>query len=70
EDGCKVGGFGSAVLEAANAENYKGRMEILGYKDSFYEQGTREEILAEAGLDAEGIYKSCLVLIDVFKPLP
>jgi len=58
EDGCKIGGFGSAVLEFANELNYRGTFKILGIADNFVEHGTTEELYQLTGLDYESIKKS------------
>ncbi len=55
EDGCKIGGFGSAVLDQANALNYQGTIKVLGIDDTFVQQGTVEELYDICGLDAEAI---------------
>lgn len=51
EDGCKMGGFGSAVLEHANTMNYSGKMIILGINDRFLEHGTTAELFELTELD-------------------
>ncbi len=58
EDGCKLGGFGSAVLEYANELKYQGNFKILGIADTFIEHGTTEELYQLTGLDFESIKKS------------
>lgn len=40
EDGTKIGGFGSGVLEYATANNFVKKIEILGIPDIFIEHGT------------------------------
>jgi 1-deoxy-D-xylulose-5-phosphate synthase len=56
EEGTLEGGFGSAVLEAANSASLDTRHIIrLGLPDQFIEHGERGELLAELGLDAAGI---------------
>ena len=56
EEGTLEGGFGSAVLEAANAAGIDTRNVIrLGIPDRFIEHGERGELLADLGLDAVGI---------------
>ncbi len=55
-----MGGFGSAVLEAAcDAHLDAGRIRRLGITDQFIEHGTRDELLADLGLDADGIAQAC-----------
>jgi 1-deoxy-D-xylulose-5-phosphate synthase len=56
EEGTLEGGFGSAVLEAANAAGLDTRNIIrLGLPDRFIEHGERGELLADLGLDVSGI---------------
>jgi 1-deoxy-D-xylulose-5-phosphate synthase len=56
EEGTLEGGFGSAVLEAANGAGLETRNIVrLGLPDRFVEHGERGELLAEVGLDEEGI---------------
>jgi 1-deoxy-D-xylulose-5-phosphate synthase len=60
EEGVLMGGFGSAVLEAAsNAGLDAGHVRRLGIPDQFIEHGGRSELLADLGLDAAGIVRSC-----------
>ncbi|MDZ4774395.1 MAG: 1-deoxy-D-xylulose-5-phosphate synthase [Planctomycetota bacterium] len=57
EEHQRAGGFGSAVLEALNALPIQGaRVRVLAIPDRFIDhKTTREEQLAECGLDADGI---------------
>jgi 1-deoxy-D-xylulose-5-phosphate synthase len=56
EEGTLHGGFGSAVLEAANAAGLDARnVTRLGIPDRFIEHAERGELLAELGLDAKGL---------------
>jgi 1-deoxy-D-xylulose-5-phosphate synthase len=56
EEGTLEGGFGSAVLEAANSAGLDTRhIARLGLPDQFVEHGERAELLAELGLDVSGI---------------
>ena len=57
EDGCKMGGFGSAILEHANAMNYSGKTIILGINDRFLEHGTTDELYELTELDYISIKK-------------
>ena len=58
EDGCIAGGFGSAVVEYANAHGCKCRITTLGIPDRFIEHGSVDELHAECGMDEEGIEKA------------
>jgi 1-deoxy-D-xylulose-5-phosphate synthase len=56
EEGTLEGGFGSALLEAANAAGLDTRHVIrLGLPDRFVEHAERGELLADLGLDPAGI---------------
>ena len=56
EEGCLMGGFGSAVLEAANdAGLTTAHVRRLGLPDRFVLHAERDEQLAEVGLDVDGI---------------
>jgi 1-deoxy-D-xylulose-5-phosphate synthase len=55
EDGCKMGGFGSAVLEYYNEKGYKPQVEILGIPDYVIEHAKPEEQYAECGYDTASI---------------
>ncbi len=56
EEGTLEGGFGSALLEAANSAGLDARNVIrLGIPDRFVEHAERGELLAELGLDVNGI---------------
>ena len=56
EEGTLEGGFGSAVLEAANAAGLETRHIVRkGYPDRFIEHGDRNELLEDLGLDAHGL---------------
>ena len=67
EDGTIIGGFGSAVLEFANANNYKNKIEILGIKDQFSEHGTISELKLINEIDEKSIQKKLTDLILSFK---
>jgi len=58
EDGVVKGGFGSAVLEFMNENQYKADVRLLGVPDTFIEHGTIEELQKECGFDFKGIYKN------------
>ncbi|MEK7369585.1 MAG: 1-deoxy-D-xylulose-5-phosphate synthase [Planctomycetota bacterium] len=56
EDHALAGGFGSAVLEMLSDEGADVRkIRRLGIPDKFIEQGSREELLRDLGLDEDGI---------------
>ena len=60
EEGAKMGGFGSAFLEAAVAERLDTRLvHTLGLPDEFINHGDRSDLLDEHGLSPEAIAKTC-----------
>ena len=63
EDGTIVGGFGSAVLEFANANDFDSKIEILGIGDTFTEHGNINELKAIHNIDEEGLKLRLLQLI-------
>jgi 1-deoxy-D-xylulose-5-phosphate synthase len=58
EEGCVMGGAGSAVLEALQAEGLQLPVLQLGLPDQFIEHGDPAKLLAMLGLDAVGIERS------------
>ena len=59
EEGTIEGGFGSAVLEAANTAGVDAKNVLrLGIPDRFIEHGERAELFADLGLDVAGICNS------------
>ena len=66
EEGCLMGGFGSAVLEAANEAGLNtSHVRRLGLPDTFVLHAERDEQLAEVGLDLDGITESAVELARV-----
>ena len=55
EEGCVMGGAGSAVMEALHAAGLATPVLALGLPDSFIEHGDPAKLLALNGLDADGI---------------
>jgi 1-deoxy-D-xylulose-5-phosphate synthase len=61
EESTLNGGFGSAVLEAANDAGFDTRLiRRLGIPDRFIEHGERDELLADLGLDVDGLVAAAL----------
>jgi 1-deoxy-D-xylulose-5-phosphate synthase len=58
EDGCLMGGFGSAVLEFMADRGYKAEVVRLGIPDDYIHHGTQEELWAACGFDASSIAAS------------
>ncbi|CAH0280183.1 1-deoxy-D-xylulose-5-phosphate synthase [Stenotrophomonas lactitubi] len=60
EDNVVAGGAGSAVAELLNAEDVLRPILHLGLPDAFQHHASREDLLAEAGIDATGIRAALL----------
>jgi 1-deoxy-D-xylulose-5-phosphate synthase len=55
EDGCLMGGFGSAVLEFMVDQKYQAEVLRLGIPDEYIHHGTQEELWADCGFDTQSI---------------
>jgi 1-deoxy-D-xylulose-5-phosphate synthase len=55
EEGCRMGGAGSAVLEALQDAGLQRSVLVLGLDDTFTEHGDPAHLMALQGLDAQGI---------------
>lgn len=60
EDNVIAGGAGSAVAELLNAEGVLRHVLHLGLPDAYQHHASREDLLAEAGIDAAGIRSAIL----------
>jgi 1-deoxy-D-xylulose-5-phosphate synthase len=60
EDNVVMGGAGSAVAELLSSENIVLPIMHLGLPDSYQEHASREQLLAEAGLDADSIHNAIM----------
>lgn len=58
EDGCIMGGAGSAVLEYLSQRGHDIPTLLLGYPDRFIDHGEQKQLNKEVGLDADGIEQS------------
>jgi 1-deoxy-D-xylulose-5-phosphate synthase len=58
EDNVKSGGAGSGVNEVLVAQHHTVPVLNLGLPDHFVEHGTREELLAQIGLDTAGVLRT------------
>jgi 1-deoxy-D-xylulose-5-phosphate synthase len=60
EEGARMGGFGSAFIEAAVDARLDTRaIRILALPDEFIEHGDRNDLLATFGLDPQAIAQAC-----------
>ncbi len=67
EDGCKLGGFGSAILEFANENKVANNITILGIDDVFLGQGTAHELREMAHIGPAAIKKQLMLLLNAKK---
>jgi 1-deoxy-D-xylulose-5-phosphate synthase len=58
EEGCVMGGVGSACLERLATVDHSPPVLQLGFSDRFIEHGAPEQLLSMCGLDAPGITRS------------
>lgn len=58
EDGVRMGGMGTAVLEFMNDHRYQAGIERLGLPDEFVEHGSVSDLYRICGIDEEGIYQT------------
>jgi 1-deoxy-D-xylulose-5-phosphate synthase len=63
EEGCKMGGFGSAVLEALSDAGVNVKTKILGLPDWYIEQGPQDLLRERYGLTTDGITRSIKELV-------
>ena len=69
EDGIATGGFGGAVTELLASEGVNVPVRRLGLPDRFIEHGAPAKLLAQFGLDAEGIAAAALEMVPASKAL-
>ncbi|WKN32993.1 1-deoxy-D-xylulose-5-phosphate synthase [Porifericola rhodea] len=65
EDGCLMGGFGSAVLEFMADHAYNAQVKRLGIPDRIVEHGEQIELHRECGYDPDGIAQQVRAMQDV-----
>lgn len=60
EDGCRTGGFGTAVMEWMNDKGFNTHITRLGLPDKFIEHGTVDQLYHIVGLDIDSIKQTIL----------
>jgi len=65
EDGCIMGGFGSAIIEFMVDQKYQSEVVRLGIPDEYIHHGTQEELWDECGFDAAAIIKTIEKLVSI-----
>lgn len=63
EDGCIMGGMGSAILEFMADNGYSAQVIRLGIPDKYIHHGTPAELYADCGFDSNGIAQSVRTII-------
>ncbi len=66
EDGGKIGGFGSAVLEYANFVRATNSIDVLGIDDVFIEHGTVKELHEIAKIDSDSIKTHIISVLNTY----
>jgi 1-deoxy-D-xylulose-5-phosphate synthase len=67
EDGCLMGGFGSAVLEFMVDQKYTAEIVRLGIPDEYIHHGTQEELWADCGFNKGAIVKTVSKMLSIQK---
>lgn len=65
EDGCVMGGFGSAVIEFMVDQKYASEVVRLGIPDEYIHHGTQEELWADCGFDSKAIVKKVAETLNI-----
>lgn len=69
EDGCLMGGFGSAVLEWMMDHEYQAQVKRLGIPDEVVEHGEQIELHRACGFDPDGIADAVRSMSEVAKSI-
>ncbi|OFY83457.1 MAG: 1-deoxy-D-xylulose-5-phosphate synthase [Bacteroidetes bacterium RIFCSPLOWO2_12_FULL_35_15] len=67
EDGCIMGGMGSAVIEFMSDHNYSAHIKRLGIPDRFIEHGEQAELYIECAFDTQSIIQTAVLMVGVKK---
>ena len=65
EDGCLMGGFGSAIIEFMVDQKYNSEIVRLGIPDEYVHHGTQEELWEDCGFDAKAIVKAVEKMLSI-----
>lgn len=65
EDGCVMGGFGSAVIEFMADQKYQADLTRLGIPDKYIHHGTQKELWSDCGFDAKGIVNTVIKTLSI-----
>ncbi|MDC1202820.1 1-deoxy-D-xylulose-5-phosphate synthase [Crocinitomicaceae bacterium] len=67
EDGCVMGGFGSAVVEFMTDQKYQAEVIRLGIPDQYIHHGTQKELWSDCGYDTKGIVDNVIKTLSLSK---
>ncbi len=67
EDGSKIGGFGSSILEFANETNNYTPITIMGITDNFIEHGSTEELYKLSKIDQTSLKNQINTILNAFE---
>ncbi len=65
EDGCLMGGFGSAIIEFMVDQKYNSEIVRLGIPDEYVHHGTQEELWEDCGFDVKAIVKAVEKMLSI-----
>ena len=65
EDGCLMGGFGSAVVEFMIDQKYNSEIVRLGIPDEYIHHGTQDELWEDCGFDKKAILKTIKKMLSI-----
>ena len=65
EDGCVIGGMGSAIIEFMVDHGYSAQVKRLGIPDEYIEHGTQGELHAECNYDKAAILSSVKSMVNI-----
>lgn len=68
EDGCLMGGFGSAVIEFMADQKYSAEVVRLGIPDHYVHHGTQQELWADCGFDKNAIVNNVKSMLHLVIP--
>jgi len=67
EDGCVMGGFGSAVVEFMTDQKYQAEVIRLGIPDQYIHHGSQKELWSDCGYDTKGIVDNVIKTLSLSK---
>ena len=63
EDGCLMGGMGSAILEFMGDNNYHAKVKRLGIPDRYLQHGTQAELYKDGHYDKDAMIETAVKLV-------